>query len=126
MSSGFATCAALHIASDGTAVLASAANPAPYLNGEEVELPGALPLGMIDQVAYQNHTLMLRAGDVLTFVSDGIVEAAHVESKELFGFERTRAMSMRSALEQVDAARAFGQNDDITVLRVSKLAHAGA
>ncbi len=121
MNSGFATCAALHLLPDGAAVLANAANPAPYLNGEEVDLPGALPLGMVEEVSYQNHTLMLRAGDVLTFVSDGIVEAMHVESKELFGFERTRAMSMRSALEQVNAARGFGQNDDITVLRVSRI-----
>jgi sigma-B regulation protein RsbU (phosphoserine phosphatase) len=124
MSSGFATCAALHLLPDGTAVLANAANPSPYLNGREVALPGALPLGMLAEVEYQNHSLTLSDGDILTFVSDGIIEAQNPDSRELFGFERTRAISMDSAAQQAKAAHKFGQNDDITVLRISKLTEA--
>jgi hypothetical protein len=38
---------------------------------------------------------------------------------ELFGFDRTRDLSTRSAEEISNAAQAFGQNDDITVLTLS-------
>jgi len=121
MSGGFATCAALHLSPDGSAVLASAANPAPYLNGEEVELVGALPLGLLADALYEDRRFMLERGDVLTFVSDGVVEAQSAAGRTLLGFERTQAMSMQSAAEIAQAARQFGQTDDITVLRVSRL-----
>ena len=122
MSDGFATCAALHISADGSAVLSNAANPAPYLNGEELGLAGALPLGMVSEVQYDNHRLILRAGDILTFVSDGVIEATKTETGELFGFDRSRALSRRPAAEIAAAARSFGQSDDITVLTVTRLA----
>jgi sigma-B regulation protein RsbU (phosphoserine phosphatase) len=121
MSDGFATCAALHISADGSAVLSNAANPAPYLNGEEIGLAGALPLGMVSEVQYDNHRLTLRAGDILTFVSDGVIEATKTETGELFGFDRSRALSQRPAAEIAAAARSFGQSDDITVLTVTRL-----
>ena len=41
---------------------------------------------------------------------------------ELFGFDRTRALSTKGAAEISAAAKAFGQNDDITVVTVSRLA----
>jgi serine phosphatase RsbU (regulator of sigma subunit) len=53
----------------------------------------------------------------LTFLSDGVVEARGVTG-ELFGFERTRAISELPAHSIADAARSFGQDDDITVLTV--------
>ena len=55
----------------------------------------------------------------LTFVSDGVVEAENAH-RELFGFERTRAISGKSAAEIADAAMAWGQNDDITVVTVRR------
>jgi hypothetical protein len=126
MSGGFATCAALHLSPDGSAVLASAANPAPYLNGEEVELEGALPLGLLADAVYEEHRFKFEDGDVLTFVSDGVVEAQSAAGKTLLGFERTQAMSMQSAADIAQAARLFGQTDDITVLRVSRLVNVAA
>jgi len=126
MSSGFATCAALHIASDGTSLLANAANPAPYLNGEEMGLSGALPLGMMAEVSLENYSFTLHPGDILTFVSDGVIEAAKLESRELFGFDRTRAISCLPASEIVEHAYGFGQNDDITVMTVTRLAEVTA
>jgi sigma-B regulation protein RsbU (phosphoserine phosphatase) len=124
MNDGFATCAVLHISLDGAALLANAANPAPYLNGEEVKLPGALPLGMLAEVVYENYGFTLQPGDMLTFVSDGVVEATKKETKELFGFERMVEISQRPAEEVAETARSFGQTDDITVVTVTRLLEA--
>ena len=41
---------------------------------------------------------------------------------ELFGFERTREISETSAAEIAEAAKAWGQNDDITVVAVRRAA----
>jgi hypothetical protein len=121
MSDGFATCVALHISPDGSAVLSNAANPAPYLNGEEIGLAGALPLGMAAEVQYENHRFTLQPGDILTFVSDGVIEATRAETGELFGFDRTRALSTQDAAYIASAAQEFGQEDDITVVSVVRL-----
>jgi serine phosphatase RsbU (regulator of sigma subunit) len=61
--------------------------------------------------------VQLDPGDALTFMSDGVVEARSA-SGELFGFERTRAISTQTAEEIARAASTFGQEDDITVLTV--------
>jgi phosphoserine phosphatase RsbU/P len=57
----------------------------------------------------------------VTFLSDGVVEAASV-SGELFGFERAREISTRVPAEIAEAARKWGQNDDITVVTVRRAA----
>ena len=49
----------------------------------------------------------------------GIVEAGNAQ-RELFGFERTCDISGKSAQVIADAAKAWGQNDDITVLTVRR------
>jgi serine phosphatase RsbU (regulator of sigma subunit) len=45
----------------------------------------------------------------------GVIEARN-DSGELFGFDRTRQISLLSADEIAETAQAFGQQDDITVL----------
>jgi serine phosphatase RsbU (regulator of sigma subunit) len=62
---------------------------------------------------------LLQPGDRLTLMTDGIVEAQS-EKRELFGFARANELVRqdRSAAEIAAAAQNFGQNDDITVLRV--------
>ena len=40
--------------------------------------------------------------------------------RDLFGFERTRDISGKSAQEIAEAAKAWGQNDDITVVTVRR------
>lgn len=55
----------------------------------------------------------------MTLVSDGVVEAAN-GSGELFGFDRTRDISNQSAEAIAEAAREWGQNDDITVVTVRR------
>ena len=58
-------------------------------------------------------------GERFTFVSDGVVEAANAKG-ELFCFDRTREISGKSAQEIADAAKAWGQNDDITVVTIRR------
>ncbi|MGA3372403.1 MAG: SpoIIE family protein phosphatase [Terracidiphilus sp.] len=104
-------------------IVANAGHLPPYLNGEEVGVPGSLPLGIVSPARYELTTLRLMPGDRLTFVSDGVVEAQSQSksksgSSELFGFDRTREISRQPAASIAKAARAFGQLDDITVVTV--------
>jgi phosphoserine phosphatase RsbU/P len=117
---GFVTCCAALIASDGTMTLANAGNPAPYCNGEEIAVEPGLPLGMIGKVAYAETRYQIAVGDQLTFVSDGVIEAANPRG-ELYGFERTRVISKQPANVIAELAKEFGQEDDITVLTLSRL-----
>jgi hypothetical protein len=52
-------------------------------------------------------------------VTDGVVEARE-KTGALFGFERTQAISTESAQIIAQAAELFGQNDDITVLTLTR------
>lgn len=112
---GFITIICMQIARDGEISIANAGHLAPYLNGEEILLESGLPLGIAAGAAYTETTLQLAPNDHLTFLSDGVVEAQS-PTGELFGFERTEAISTRSAEEIAHAAQTFGQEDDITVL----------
>jgi serine phosphatase RsbU (regulator of sigma subunit) len=116
--SGFVTCCAVYIAADGTMTLANAGHIPPYRNGEEMPAESGLPLGIVAGMTYSEVRYQLKPEDRLTFVSDGVIEATN-RQKELFGFERTRAISTRPAYHIAEAARSFGQEDDITVLTVS-------
>ncbi len=114
---GFTTCLAAHLTGSGVLTIANAGHLPPYLNGVEISVPGSLPLGILAHERYECTTVRLSQGDRLTFVSDGVVEA-QARSGELFGFDRTRDMSRLPAAQIADAARAFGQLDDITVVTV--------
>jgi serine phosphatase RsbU (regulator of sigma subunit) len=118
--SGFVTCSVALIAIDGSMMLANAGNPAPYRNGEEMAVEPGLPLGMIAEVSYAETRCQIAAGDRLTFVSDGVVEATNPQG-ELYGFERTQAVSSKPANAIAEAAAQFGQEDDITVLTFTRL-----
>ena len=117
----FTTCQAIWLGSDGEMIIANAGHLAPYLNGQEINLPGALPLGVIPQVRYEEERFFLHPGDRILLLSDGVVEARK-SSGELFGFDRVRYLSNQSAFYLADAAKAFGQEDDITVLTVRRQA----
>jgi hypothetical protein len=117
--SGFVTCCAAHIAADGTMTLANAGNPAPYRNGVEMAVEPGLPLGLLEEVSYPETRYQIAPGDRLTFVSDGVLEATNAEG-ELFGFARAEAISPEPAEKVAQAAQAFGQEDDITVLTLMR------
>jgi serine phosphatase RsbU (regulator of sigma subunit) len=93
----------------------------PYLDGREVELPGALPLGVMSGMVYETIQFALSPGSRLTFYSDGVVEAQN-QKGELFGFDRARDLSTQPAAAIVEAAKQFGQEDDITVVTIERAA----
>jgi hypothetical protein len=117
-----ATCLALRIAEDGKTTLANAGHIAPYLNGEPLAMEGALPLGIIEAAEFSMMHFQLRDGDRLVLMSDGIVEATDANGK-LFGFERVNELlcAAKSAAEIAGAAQAFGQEDDISVISVTRV-----
>ena len=119
---GFATCLALRVGADGSCVMASAGHPAPFLNKQEVNLPGALPLGVMPGASYEEMTIALREGDHFALYTDGLLEARSANG-EIFSFDRLDALFATHP----DAAKAsatavdFGQDDDITVLTLTRL-----
>jgi serine phosphatase RsbU (regulator of sigma subunit) len=98
--------------------ISTAGHLPPYRNGEEVPLPGALPLGMLPGATYETVRYHLACGDRLVFLSDGVVEARS-QTGALLGFESSRALTNLPAAEIADAAVRFGQEDDITVVTVA-------
>jgi hypothetical protein len=114
---GFATCLVLRVGTEGRCMLASAGHPAPFLNGRELALPGALPLGISAKADYAEIEFALAAGDHLALYTDGLLEARS-SSGELYGFERLGALfaGRPGAADAAEAAVDFGQDDDITVL----------
>jgi serine phosphatase RsbU (regulator of sigma subunit) len=120
---GFVTCAVLRLDAAGDCLMASAGHPAPFLNGRELILPAALPLGLDPGASYDARSVHLNVDDRLTLYTDGLLEARNAAG-ELFGFERLeRLIAARpDAAVAVEAAVAFGQEDDITVLTLTRLA----
>ena len=116
---GFVTCCCVRLGSNGDLTIANAGHLAPYRNGHEIEMEAGLPLGLIPGGICLEITLQLLPGDQLTLISDGVLEAEN-ENKELFGFDQTRQISTKSAQVIADAARAWGQTDDITVVTVRR------
>jgi hypothetical protein len=115
---GFVTCLCAVLEPDSTLLLANAGHLPPILNAAEIEIPGTLPLGLAPGVAYEEQHLLLRPGQKLTLLSDGVLEATNATG-ELFGFDRTVAISTQSADQIAAAAQAHGQEDDITVLSIT-------
>ncbi|MFP5235256.1 MAG: SpoIIE family protein phosphatase [Acidobacteriota bacterium] len=114
---GFTTCLVLRADADGRLTLANAGHLAPYVNGREIEVESGLPLGISLDSVYSEQAIRLEPGAQLALVTDGVVEAQS-PTGELFGFDRTAAISTQSA-ESIAAAQQFGQEDDITVLTLN-------
>ncbi len=112
---GFITCVCVRMRKDGQLTVANAGHLAPYHRGEEMRLAPDLPLGIVAGNSYAEHEFRMEPGDCLTLISDGVVEARSADGS-LFGFDRTRSISRQTAEAIAAAARAYGQEDDITVL----------
>jgi hypothetical protein len=119
---GFATCIALRIDSSGNCLVASAGHPSPFVNGAELELPGACPLGLIHSVAFEETRFRLEIGDHLALYTDGLLEARNRHG-ELYGFDRLQTLfaTKPTASDAAQHAIDFGQDDDTTVLTITRL-----
>jgi len=117
---GFITCICVQVTGQGEVTLANAGHLSPYRNGEEVLVVSGLPLGISPDETYAEQAFYLAPGDQLTLLSDGVLEAMDAKG-ELFGFERMQAISKETAGEIAAAAQRFGQEDDITVLTLSRI-----
>ncbi len=96
-----------------------------------VETEGdTFPLGILDDVDYQETQIQLAPGDRVVLYTDGIVEAMN-KKEEMFGFERlldivqkARSMDADSLLNEIiDQVNTFAggaeQHDDLTVIVLS-------
>ena len=115
--SGFITCLCIKLRPDGQMTISNAGHLYPYRNSEELICEGGPPLGLFPDLIYLESDFEIRCGESLTLLSDGIVEAMGPK-EELFGFERTQAIIDRSAQYIAGAAQQFGQEDDITVVKL--------
>jgi len=84
-------------------------------------MEGALPLGMVESAEFSMMHFQLAPGDRLILMSDGVAEAQD-EQGQLFGFERINKLLQRpiTAAEVAAAAQNFGQQDDISVLLITR------
>ena len=66
-------------------------------------------------------TFRFEGGDTLTLISDGILEAQD-KTGQLFGFDRIREFlsTNLTAAALASAAQSFGQNEDISVVSVTR------
>jgi serine phosphatase RsbU (regulator of sigma subunit) len=114
----------------GGLLYASGGHNPPYLlrGGSASALPGrGLPVGVLEEAAYQTFEARLRPGDGLFLYTDGITEARD-PAGQLFGDERLRASLhragaagpdelVRAVLEDVQRfAAGAPQADDVTAL----------
>jgi hypothetical protein len=122
MQGGFTTCQVLRVEANGDCLLASAGHPAPYLNEIELDVPGSLPLGLSPTALYEQIALNLKVRDHLSLYTDGLLEARN-KAGDLFGFDRIgRLFAARPAASKAtEAAVAFGQDDDITVVILTRV-----
>ena len=114
-------------------VYANAGHDPPYFqrsgNAEELRARG-MPLGLMPGMDYEEKEIVLDAGEVALFYSDGLVEA-HDPKGEMFGFPRLRALVVDHAEEGtlgdflLEALYSFvgeswEQEDDITLLTLRR------
>jgi serine phosphatase RsbU (regulator of sigma subunit) len=92
----FVTCLyAILDSESGRLVYANAGHDLPYLrhHGEgahELRATG-MPLGLMNEMSYEEKEAVLREGDSVLYYSDGLVEA-HDPEGEMFGLPRLRAL----------------------------------
>lgn len=119
---GFVTCLAVRLDAAGNCVVAGAGHPAPFLNKKEIDMQGTLPLGILPAAIFEEKALVLKEGDHFALYTDGLLEARSA-SGEIFSFERLDALfaTRPDAAKATEAAVNFGQDDDITVLTLTRL-----
>jgi len=123
LQNGFATAVALRLDGDGSCTIACAGHPAPFVNDQELTMPGTLPLGILPKAVFEETRLQLSERDQLALYTDGLLEA-RAQNGDLYSFGRLKTLfATRPTAEQAaQAAVNFGQDDDITVLTLTRVA----
>lgn len=92
-----------------------------------LESPGGLPIGMFDEVDYNEYTVQLSAGDTLILYTDGLEESFD-ENKEQFGIERiidhlsiNNTQNISEIIDDLqkkakEFSNTVAQQDDITIV----------
>jgi serine phosphatase RsbU (regulator of sigma subunit) len=91
-----------------------------------------MPLGLMPKMGYEEHEIVLDAGESALFYSDGLVEA-HDPKGEMFGFPRLQALMAEHGEEQAlgdllmeelysFVGEGWEQEDDITLLTLKRSA----
>jgi serine phosphatase RsbU (regulator of sigma subunit) len=128
---------AVHDIKDGSVGLCSAGQTQPLLLSAKtaevalVETVGdTFPLGILDDVNYEETQLQMEPGDKVVYYTDGIVEAMN-KHEEMYGFERLHEVAKSSPAETAeslmndiiksvsDFTGAAPQHDDLTIIVVS-------
>ena len=80
-------------------------------------------MGLDLACTYEETSFSLSIGDHLALYTDGLLEACS-RAGEIYGFDRVKALfaTKPNAREAMDVAVDFGQDDDITVLTLSRVA----
>src|SRR5260370_790474 len=103
----FATAIAVRLEPNGCFIVACAGHLPPFLNGQEVDLPGALPLGLTPSVSYEERSILLGTGDRVALYTEGPLEARN-QTGELYGFERLKPLFATKPTAAEAAAAAVG------------------
>ncbi len=117
---GFATCLVVKMEKGGACLLANAGHLPPFLNGTEIQLPPALPLGIVPEAEYDARAVPAHGDRSADALHRWAARGAQCGG-ELFGFARIAELLAKTgdAEKIADAAQQFGQDDDITVLTVA-------
>jgi len=117
----YATCLAIRISPQGQITLANAGHLPPYLNGEQVAMEGALPLGVMEGAEFSVTHLQLNSKDNLFITTDGLAEAMNPEG-QLFGFARVQELvkAGKTASDIADTIQLYGQEDDISIVSLTR------
>ncbi len=137
----FITCLyALLDPKSGRLVYANAGHDLPYRrktgrgqDAEELRARG-MPLGLMQEMSYEEKEIVLERGESILFYSDGLVEA-HDPQREMFGIPRLRALVAEHAEKEslVDTllkelysftGEDWEQEDDITLVTLGRSAAA--
>ena len=129
----FVTCLVMIVdLASGKTQFANAGHNLPYLrrDGSVTQLRArGMPLGLIEESAYEEHEVVIEAGDLLLLYSDGITEQ-HNSEGDMFGFERTEQLVQDGGDGEalvdrcVAALSAFSgsleQEDDVTLVALER------
>ncbi len=123
-SSGFTTCLVLCLDPAARTILASSAGHLdPYLGGAILPIQPSLPLGLTPDAVYEDQPFPFTPGHSLALLTDGVVEAFHPHTRELFGFDRVLSISHLPAPGIAAKVTAFtlasAPSDDITILTIA-------